>query len=168
MKNLANALTASRIVLAPVLLAFEPMSAPYLITYSLCGLSDMTDGFAARRLGTESRFGARLDSAADVVFCAFAAISLIGRLGFARYIWIWAAAIFALKLFNTALLLIGNTEPGIIHTRANKLTGLLLFALLFILDTSAAGAYELLICAAASFASVQETARLMKYGRGAV
>lgn len=69
-KNLANIITMMRVVLSLPLLLSEPLSPSFYILYCLCGLSDMVDGFVARRTNSESRFGERIDSLADIVFVA--------------------------------------------------------------------------------------------------
>ena len=38
------------------------------IVYSVCGVSDVVDGTLARLTGSESSFGAKLDSIADILF----------------------------------------------------------------------------------------------------
>lgn len=62
--NLANFLSALRIVLAPVLLALawfhEPRPFLYVLIVTL--VSDIADGKVARWMKTTSEFGARLDS----------------------------------------------------------------------------------------------------------
>ena len=152
-KNAANAITASRIVLAVSLLFLPALSAEFFAVYSLCGLSDMADGFIARKTGTESELGAKLDSIADTVFVAACLIKLLPKYRLNAPLWIWIALIAALKLFN----IIRAKEFSSLHTKANKITGLMLFALPFaalICDVKYAA---IPVCAMASFAAVQET-----------
>ena len=63
-----NLLSASRIVLCLPLLLVDAMTVPFWLLYVIAGATDMLDGFLARRWGVESKFGARLDSMADLVF----------------------------------------------------------------------------------------------------
>ena len=65
-KHLANIITSLRIMGSVVLLLFDASSFPFYMTYLLCGLSDVADGFLARKLHAESTFGSRLDSFADM------------------------------------------------------------------------------------------------------
>jgi CDP-diacylglycerol--glycerol-3-phosphate 3-phosphatidyltransferase len=48
---LANALTFSRIVLSVALLAPPALSPAFLAVYALSGMTDMLDGYVARRTG---------------------------------------------------------------------------------------------------------------------
>ena len=67
----ADWITAGRGVLALLLLFPRPLSAEFYGIYTLAGLSDMADGAVARRTGTQSEAGARLDSGADLMLlCA--------------------------------------------------------------------------------------------------
>ena len=67
-KYIANIVTGSRIVFSLPLLFIPLSSAWFYILYLVCGFSDMIDGTIARKTGTVSKFGARLDTASDFVF----------------------------------------------------------------------------------------------------
>ena len=71
MKNLANYISLSRIVLAILLLFTKPLSFIFFITFIICGITDVLDGYIARTYGLSSDFGAKLDSFADIVFLSF-------------------------------------------------------------------------------------------------
>ena len=77
MRHLANCLTAARIVKAVCLLGTEAGSPAFFTLYTAAGLTDLLDGPAARRTESQSAFGARLDSAADLVFFAAASVCLL-------------------------------------------------------------------------------------------
>ena len=64
----ANGITLLRIVGTVVLLFSAPMSPLFLWIYTLTGLTDMPDGWIARKTGTADDFGARFDSIADLLF----------------------------------------------------------------------------------------------------
>jgi cardiolipin synthase (CMP-forming) len=82
--NLANALTASRIVLAPVFLVLyvhgdRPRA---LAAFALAAATDVLDGLVARALRQHTRLGAFLDPIADKLLaaCALVALAATGRL----------------------------------------------------------------------------------------
>lgn len=71
MKHLANALTASRIVLSIILLLFfKKISVLFLIIFTVAEFTDMIDGTIARKTGSCSDMGALLDSIADLLLAA--------------------------------------------------------------------------------------------------
>ena len=66
--NAADTITSVRIALS-LFLPFLPLrSAGFFAAYTVTGLTDVLDGWLARRTGTTSQFGARLDSIADLLF----------------------------------------------------------------------------------------------------
>ena len=64
----ANLCTMARIAGAAALWLTRPETAGFYAIYALSGLSDALDGWLARRTGSAGDFGARLDSAADLLF----------------------------------------------------------------------------------------------------
>ena len=65
MKQLPNIITFLRIPLSIAMLVVSPFSLFFWIFYLSSGLTDIIDGFLARKLHQESSFGAKLDSIAD-------------------------------------------------------------------------------------------------------
>ncbi|BDG06819.1 CDP-alcohol phosphatidyltransferase family protein [Anaeromyxobacter oryzae] len=82
--NLANALTASRILLAPVFLVLyvhgDRLRA--LAAFAAAAATDVLDGLVARALRQHTRLGAYLDPIADkfLAACALVALAATGRL----------------------------------------------------------------------------------------
>ena len=127
MKHLPNTLSALRILGALCLLLCEPAGAGFWVIYGLCGVSDMADGYLARRLHAESKTGAMLDSVADLCFVACCAIRLLPVLQIPTWLWIWAGLIVLIKIINQISAWVVHKRLCFPHTMANKLTGLLLF-----------------------------------------
>ena len=75
--NAANLLTGFRLVAAPILLTLAWFDWPitFLGLLAISFLSDVLDGYVARRLGQTSSFGARLDTWSDGVIYSTIAIS---------------------------------------------------------------------------------------------
>lgn len=100
---------------------------PFWALYAFCGISDMTDGWMARKLHAETKAGAILDSASDIVFVACCAIRLLPVLEIPTWLWIWAGVIVFIKIVNQISALVVYKRFCFPHTLANKLTGFLLF-----------------------------------------
>lgn len=155
-KNIANAITAGRIALSIGLLFTEPLSALFYAIYIMAGITDMIDGTIARRLGAATEKGARIDTAADMVFVAAVLIKLIPVLEIPVWIMAWALAILIVKLVNMAL----NRGMAAVHSLMNKLAGLVLFIIPLTLDMIDVR-YSLAIgCILASAASIDEMRRI--------
>ena len=128
-KHIANIITSSRIVFSLSLL-FIPLSSAWFYTlYLLCGLSDMIDGTVARKLGSVSDFGAKLDTVSDFVFIVVALIRFAPYLHIPVWLWMWIGVIAMMKLGNVVLGFVRMRKLISPHTVLNKVTGLLLFLL---------------------------------------
>ena len=127
MKRIPNIITSLRILGAVCLLLFDPAGAAFWVIYGLCGISDMLDGYLARKLHTESKVGAVLDSVADICLVACCAIRLIPATHIPGWLWVWAGVIVAIKVVNQVSALVVCKRFCFPHTKSNKLTGLLLF-----------------------------------------
>ena len=84
--NLPNALSLARLAAVPLLIVayLLPFQWSGLLAagiFTLASLTDMLDGYLARKLGQESLLGAFLDPVADKVLTATALVLLIGGYG---------------------------------------------------------------------------------------
>jgi cardiolipin synthase len=78
LRNLPNALSAARLLAGPVLIALALTQRERTFTVLLIAalVTDVLDGWLARRFGLQSAIGAMLDSAADVVTLVCAAFGI--------------------------------------------------------------------------------------------
>ena len=127
MKHLPNIITALRIVGSIGLLFCNVAGWQFWTLYVFCGISDMIDGWLARRLDVESKTGAVLDSIADLSFVACCVIQLLPTMSIPSWLWIWAGIIVIIKIVNQIIALTRIKQLFLPHTIANKLTGFLLF-----------------------------------------
>ncbi|MCR5665157.1 MAG: CDP-alcohol phosphatidyltransferase family protein [Oscillospiraceae bacterium] len=153
---MANIITGIRIAISVILLFCPAMSPAFLALYAAAGITDIADGAVARRTGTVSEFGSRLDTAADIVFAAVCLIKWLPVLHVPVWLCIWIAVIALIRTANIAAGFIRQKKLLSVHSAANKVTGGLLFVLplttAFIdLRYSAA-----VVCTAATIAAIQE------------
>ena len=154
MNRIPNIISALRILGAILFLLVYPASVAFWVIYGLCGISDMLDGYLARILHAESKTGAMLDSVADICFVACCALRLLPVVQIPTWMWIWAGVIAAIKIVNQVSALIVCKRFCFPHTRANKLTGLLLFLAVPTLFWSIIP--TAIVAGVATFAAVQE------------
>ena len=154
MKRLPDVISVLRIAGSIGLLFCDVTGWPFWVLYALCGVSDMVDGWLARKLQAETKAGAILDSVSDIIFVACCAIRLLPVLEIPAWLWIWAGVIVFIKVTNQVSALVVFKGVCFPHTLANKLTGLLLFltvpAMLWSVIPVA------IVAAFATFAAVQE------------
>lgn len=156
MKNIANIISGIRIMIGLSILLTSPFSAPFYVLYAIGGLSDMADGFIARKTKTESALGAKLDSISDLVFLIVCMVKILPALSLHAWIWIWIAGIALVRVINILIGIVRSHKIIFLHTIPNKITGLLLFSSLFFLPLFDTSVVAIPVCAAATFAAVQE------------
>ena len=156
MKHLPNLITVLRFLGAIGLLIFNVGGVAFWVIYFACGLSDMVDGFLARKLHCESKTGALLDSLADLAFVVGCCIKLIPVLALPNWLWFWGAVIVVIKVINQISAIVMYKKCLFPHSIANKATGLLLFVgvpLTLFLESIVP---MVIIAVVATFAAVQE------------
>ena len=154
--NMANIITGIRIVCSMALLFCPVFSSAFYILYIVAGISDMIDGTVARKTGTVSNFGLKLDTAADFVLVLCCLIKLIPILHIPTWLIIWIIVIAVIKAINLISGYVMRKELVVVHTVMNKVTGILLFVLpltLTFIDLKYSG---LFVSAVATFAAIQE------------
>ena len=153
---MANTITFFRIAASIVLLFCPVFSQAFYVFYLAAGLSDMLDGFAARKTDTVSRFGARLDAIADVVLVVVCLIKLLPILSIPAWLYIWIGIIALIKVVNIISGLAVQKKLVAVHSVMNKATGVLLFLLPLTIPAVPLRDSAIVICAAATFAAIQE------------
>ena len=116
-----------RIVCSVFIVLTKPFTLLFGILYVVCGISDILDGFVARRMKQESELGVKLDSIADIIFISSVSIVLIPIIKIPSYILIWIATVTFIRILSYLIGLKKFCTFTSLHTYANKLTGLLLF-----------------------------------------
>ena len=153
---MANIITGIRILCSIALLFFPVFSPSFYALYIAAGVSDMIDGTVARKTGTVSEFGSKLDTAGDFVLAAVCLIKLIPVLEIPSWLFIWLTIIAMIKMINIISGYVMHKEFVAVHTVMNKVTGILLFILpliVAVIDLKYSGAF---VSAAATFAAIQE------------
>ena len=156
MYNLSNFISALRILLSALLLVTEPLSALFFIVFILCGVSDVLDGYVARNFGLESDFGAKLDSLADIIFVFCFLIVILPLLNLSYLMILWIICIVLIKIFSIIFGFIKFGEFSLIHTYLNKITGVFLMLLPFLLLIMSSDVILILLCLMATVASIEE------------
>jgi cardiolipin synthase (CMP-forming) len=112
--NAPNLVTLARLILAPFV-ALDILNGRYgraLILCFLAGLTDVLDGFLARRFGGVTSTGAYFDPIADKVLLSVIYVAL----GAAHAIPWWMVAI----VFGRDLLILGMAAYGLLFTQVRK------------------------------------------------
>ncbi len=155
-RSIANIITGIRIAGSVVLLFCPVFSPVFYVLYILAGVSDMIDGAVARKTGTVSEFGSKLDTVADIVFAAVCLIKVLPVIDIPIWIYIWIAIITFIKVANIAAGYIRQREFIPVHSIINKVTGAMLFAFPLTLTFIDLRYSASVVCMAATAAAIQE------------
>ena len=154
MTQLPNIITLLRIAGSLGLLLCDVTSVVFWIIYGLCGISDIVDGWLARKLKCVTKTGALLDSMADICFVVCCAWKLLPILELPQWLWLWAGVIVAIKVVNQLSARVMYGHCCFPHTTANKITGLLLY--IAVPMTVCSIVPITIVAAVATFAAVEE------------
>ena len=153
---MANGISFFRIA-SGIVLFFCPVFSPaFYAFYIATGLSDILDGFVARKTDTVSEFGAKLDTVADLVFVVVCLIKLLPVLRIPAWLYIWIGIIAFIKVLNIISGFVVQKRFVAVHSVMNKATGALLFLLPLTIPAVPLKYSAVVVCAAATFAAMQE------------
>ena len=155
-KHIANIVTGCRILGSVLLLFFPAFSVAFYIIYTLCGFSDMIDGTIARKTNSTGELGAKIDTAADLVFVTAALIKLLPAINIPGWLWIWGIVIAIIKIGNLLWGYISKKQFLSLHTVMNKIAGLMLFLFPLTLSFVESKYSSIAVCSIATFAAIQE------------
>ena len=153
---MANAITIFRMAASIVLLFCPVFSPAFYVFYIMAGLSDMLDGFVARKTNTVSKFGAKLDTIADYVFVIVCLIKLLPVIRIPIWMYVWIGIITLIKVVNIASGFAVQKTFISVHSAMNKATGVLLFLLPLTIPVLPLKYSAIVVCALATFAAIQE------------
>ncbi len=156
--TIPNFITCIRL-LGTVALPFTSLfSMEFYVVYTICGISDILDGWLARILKQNSEFGSRLDSVADLLFY-FVMLLMVFPVLWKKLpwqIWIAVAFIIVLRLVSYCLAAVKYRCFASVHTYANKVTGLLMFTVPYFLPLPFMAIGCIIVCAATMLSSIEE------------
>jgi len=157
---MANIITGIRVVCSIALLFCSAFSPSFYALYFIAGLSDMIDGWVARRTNSVSEFGAKWDTFADFIFVCVCVVKLIPLMSLPLWLYVWIALIACIKFFNMCYGYAMHKKLVAVHSMLNKLTGFLLFLFPLtwpFIDYRYGAA---VVCVVATFAALEEGYRV--------
>lgn len=140
MKHVPNFITGLRILGTAVLFFIEPFSALFFVLYTLCGLTDILDGYVARKYDATSELGSRLDSIADILYYAVMIIKILPTLlkVLPVYIWYMFWSVVFVRIVSYVLAAIRYKCLAAHHTYMNKASGFFSFLVPYFIKTPVA------------------------------
>lgn len=157
-KYIPNVITIIRIVISIFLIFIETFSGTFYIFYTLGGISDMLDGFIARKMHVTSRVGATLDSIADVIFIFAIFIRVIPLLIKILPLWCWWTILFITFIKCTSYIIgaFKFHKFTSLHTILNKITGGALFLGTYFIFGNHISLVSIIICSLGIISALEE------------
>lgn len=158
MKYVPNIITAFRMIGAFLLCFLEPLSVTFFILYSLCGISDVLDGLLARGFHVTSVKGALLDSIADLIFYFVMIVKSLPILLdiCPAYVWYVVGVILLVRVVSYLTVAIKYHRFAAIHTYANKVCGVAVFIIPYMVEWEFRNLYFCVALLIALYAAVEE------------
>lgn len=156
--NPANCITSVRILGTVCLIFTAPLSLAFFLIYTVCGISDVLDGWVARKTNSITDFGSKLDSVADLFFYVVMIIKILPILWKLLPIWFWyvLGSIVVLRIASYTTAAIKFHRFASLHTKMNKISGGSVFLVPYALVTSFAAIYCLAVTFFGVAASIHE------------
>jgi len=146
----------ARIIVAVFLPLIKPLSVSFYIIYLLCGISDILDGYVARKTNTVSKLGAILDSVADFIFVVVMLIIFVPMLLLEWWQIYWISIIALTRCVSLLIGFIKYHALTFLHTHTNKFTGLILFCFPLLYHVAGINITTIIICGIASLSALEE------------
>lgn len=156
MKYIPNFITGIRILGTFFLLLTEPFSKSFCIIYVVCGMSDVFDGYIARKIKATSKTGQAIDSRADIIFIVVVLLLMIPIIKVPFWALCWIVAIAIIRIISLLVGFIKYNSFSSLHTYANKVTGVILFCFPIIHMSFGLLITICSICSIASISAIEE------------
>ena len=131
-----NLLTFARMLLCIPLGMTETLSPLFYLLYTLIGISDILDGWLARRWHCTTPFGAQLDGAADLIAFGVIGWKIWPILHFPAWLWGLLVCIVCIRIGNMLCTYLRKSTNIFQHILLNRLTGLLLFISIYVIESA--------------------------------
>jgi len=138
------------------LLLIEPLTVIFYAIYLLCGVSDIVDGYIARKTNTVSKAGAALDSVADLILVIVMLVIFIPLFSWGLWLLCWIAIIAIIRFVSLGIGIAKRHGVMFLHTYANKATGIALFCSPLLFNAVGFTTIVIIMCCIASISSVEE------------
>lgn len=133
-----------------------PFSLAFWSCYLGGGISDLLDGFVARKWNQQSTAGAYLDSIADITFAIAIMIVMIRNVELLNWIWFSVIGIGLMRIIGYCIGFCKFHTFSSLHTYSNKVTGALVFASPILYALLGLNVTGICLCVVAFVSSLEE------------
>jgi len=165
MKHVPNIISVFRILGTVILLFIEPFSVVFFILYAFCGLTDVMDGYVARKYDATSEIGSKLDSIADILYYGVMVIRILPVLlkVLPAYLWYMFWSVIFVRFVSYMIAAIRYRCLAAHHTYLNKVSGFFAFLTPFFARTPILVGFCIILGLVTMIAALEEVVMHVKY-----
>ena len=126
------------------------------MVYIFCGITDILDGFIARKINATSELGSKLDSFADMIIIFVVLFKFIPIMNLNLFMIVWLICVTILKSLCILVVFIRFNQFGIVHTYMNKISVSLIFIYPILNYFTSSKFYIFIIFIFASITAIEE------------
>ncbi len=133
--NVPNCITSLRIIGTFIMIFTTIFSREFYIVYTICGVTDVLDGFVARITKKTTEFGAKLDSVADLFFYGTMLFKLLPEMlsAMPNAMPVMIASLVALRVCSYLIAAFRYKKFASLHTYMNKASGFSCFVMPYLI-----------------------------------
>lgn len=156
MKAIPNCISISRMIFSLSMIFVKPLSLAFYAIYIICGLSDIMDGFIARKTGTSSKLGEKLDTMADMIMAGVLLVMFYPIINPKIEIVIWIILIGIIRLASMIIVSKKYKTFAMLHSYGNKITGIVLYIFPIVIPYIHTTVLMYISCVVASISAIEE------------
>ena len=158
MKKVPNFITCIRILGTIILFFIEPFTIGFYVLYTFCGLTDVLDGWIARKYNAISELGSKLDSIADIFYYMMMVFKLLPVLVkiLPIYVWYMLFGVVAVRFLSYIIAAVRYKCLASHHTYLNKVSGFSAFLAPYFVTQSMGDVYCTVVGVIVSIATLEE------------
>lgn len=156
--NAPNCITSLRILGAFIMMFTTIFTKEFYIVYTLCGVTDVLDGFVARMTKKTTEFGAKLDSVADLLFYGTMLFKLLPEMlsAMPNAMPVMIASLLALRVCSYLIAAFRYKKFASLHTYMNKASGFSCFLMPYLVNFVPQNVVYSIVYAIAMLAGLEE------------
>ncbi|MBM7871657.1 CDP-diacylglycerol--glycerol-3-phosphate 3-phosphatidyltransferase [Clostridium pascui] len=156
MRIVPNCISVSRMIFSLSMIFVKPLSLAFYAIYIICGLSDIMDGFIARKTGTSSKLGEKLDTMADMIMAGVLLVMFYPIINLKIEIIIWIILIGIIRLVSMIIVFKKYKTFAMLHSYSNKITGIVLYIFPIVIPHIHTTVIMYISCVVASISAIEE------------
>lgn len=156
MFTIPNMLSLIRLILSFSFLIIRPFSINFYIIFMICVITDILDGYIARKTNNMTAFGEKLDSLADFILVIILIYRIFPLIEIPSWLILWIFVIAAIRFISMLVVYFKFKTLGMLHTYLNKFTGFSLLLGIFLIPVVHMNILGVVLCIIGTVSAIEE------------